>query len=127
MKRGIACVVALTEIAVAPIRGLAADRVKDGAPFGAALAAIDGAKMLKDIDVLASDDFEGRSPGTHGEAVCYEQSHLVFQIRLEPLNRLIVHAGRSPVRLYPFVRFPNPSFGNTPRLCFIQKTPPVAG
>jgi hypothetical protein len=75
MKRGIACVVALTEIAVAPIRGLAADRVKDGAPFGAALAAIDGAKMLKDIDVLASDDFEGRSPGTHGEAVCYEQSH----------------------------------------------------
>jgi hypothetical protein len=64
----------------------------------------------------------------------WRRVQIVFQIRLELLNRLlellnrlIVHAGRSPVRFYPFVCFPNPSLGNTPRLRLIQKTPPVAG
>src|ERR1039457_4572483 len=55
-----------------------------------------------------------------------ELVEIVFQIPVKLLDRLIVHTGSSPVRLYPFIRFPNPSFGNTPRLCFIQKAPPVS-
>ena len=42
----------------------------DGAPadpLAPALAAIRAPDLLKDIQVLSSDDFEGRSPGTHGE------------------------------------------------------------
>src|ERR1039457_6644688 len=50
-----------------------------------------------------------------------ELVEIVFQIPVKFLDRLIVNTGCSPVRLYPFIRFPNPSFGNTPRLCFIQK------
>src|SRR5579859_1585648 len=56
-----------------------------------------------------------------------ELVQIIFQICLELLDRLLVHAGRSPVRLYPFIRFPNQPLGNTPRLCFTQKTPPVSG
>ncbi len=47
--------------------GLAADEEPHTAALNASLAAISQADIRKDIDVLASDDFEGRSPGTHGE------------------------------------------------------------
>ena len=35
----------------------------------ASLKAIDGRNLLKHIKVLASDEFEGRSPGTKGETL----------------------------------------------------------
>ena len=35
----------------------------------ASLKAIDGGNLLKHIEVLASDEFEGRSPGTRGETL----------------------------------------------------------
>ena len=53
------------------------------------------------------------------EIVC----HFPFKL----LNRLIVNSGCSPVRLYPLVRIPNKKLWNAPRLCFIQRAPPVAG
>ncbi len=37
--------------------------------LAAALQAIDGAQMLRQIETLASDDFEGRSAGSHGEQI----------------------------------------------------------
>src|SRR5215469_15863441 len=52
---------------------------------------------------------------------------IVLQIGLKLFDRLIVHAGSPSVCLYPFVRFPNEPLGNTPRLRFVQKIPPVAG
>src|SRR6267378_5709060 len=41
------------------------------------LKAIDGTNLLKHIEVLASDEFEGRSPGTRGETltVAYIKQH----------------------------------------------------
>ncbi len=39
------------------------------APQDAALSTISGASMLKQITRLASDEFEGRGPATHGETV----------------------------------------------------------
>src|SRR6516225_5132162 len=56
-----------------------------------------------------------------------ELVEIVFQISLKLLNRLIIDTSCSPVRFHPFVRIPNPSFGNTPRLRLIQKDPPVSG
>src|SRR2546428_8411490 len=45
--------------------------------FAASLKAIDGRNLLKHIKVLASDEFEGRSPGTKGETltVAYIKQH----------------------------------------------------
>jgi Zn-dependent M28 family amino/carboxypeptidase len=39
------------------------------APLRGAVATIDARDFLHQIEVLSSDDFEGRSPGTHGEAM----------------------------------------------------------
>src|SRR6266705_2417020 len=46
-------------------------------PVAASLKAIDGRNLLKHIEVLASDEFEGRSPGTKGETltVAYIKQH----------------------------------------------------
>jgi Zn-dependent M28 family amino/carboxypeptidase len=50
--------------------GLPPANVADGQPnILPALRAVDAGEFLKHIDTLASDDFEGRSVGTHGEAV----------------------------------------------------------
>ncbi|NYE64095.1 Zn-dependent M28 family amino/carboxypeptidase [Duganella sp. 1224] len=53
----------------------------------AALPKIDGAALLEQITTLASDDFEGRAPGTHGEdmTIAYLQQQFK-QLGLEPGN-----------------------------------------
>jgi Zn-dependent M28 family amino/carboxypeptidase len=47
--------------------------------LSAALAAIDGGDILVHIKVLASDDFEGRAPGTRGETLTVD--YLVAQFK----------------------------------------------
>jgi hypothetical protein len=64
MKHHSAWIAALAAILIVPALGFAADRGKTTAP-NTSLAAIEQADIRRDIDVLASDDFEGRSPGTH--------------------------------------------------------------
>jgi len=67
MKLHSALIAASAAMLLAPIFGLAADKSPYTAALNASLAAVSQADIRKDIDVLASDDFEGRSPGTHGE------------------------------------------------------------
>lgn len=67
MKLYSALIAAFAAVLIAPTFGLAADEKPHTAALNASLAAISQADIRKDIDVLASDDFEGRSPGTHGE------------------------------------------------------------
>ncbi|MFS2005416.1 M20/M25/M40 family metallo-hydrolase [Duganella sp. CT11-25] len=53
----------------------------------AALQKIDGATLLDQITTLASDEFEGRAPGTHGEAVTIDYLQQQFKkLGLEPGN-----------------------------------------
>jgi Zn-dependent M28 family amino/carboxypeptidase len=53
----------------------------------AALRKIDGASLLEQVTTLASDEFEGRAPGTHGEAVTIEYLQRQFKkLGLEPGN-----------------------------------------
>lgn len=53
----------------------------------AALQKIDGASLLEQITALASDEFEGRAPGTHGEAVTIDYLQQQFKkLGLEPGN-----------------------------------------
>ncbi len=55
--------------------------------LSAALASIDGADILARIKVLASDDFEGRAPGTRGETLTVD--YLIAQFKalgLKPGN-----------------------------------------
>ncbi|MCX7170762.1 MAG: M20/M25/M40 family metallo-hydrolase [Proteobacteria bacterium] len=55
--------------------------------LAAALQAINGPQMLQQIETLASDDFEGRSAGTHGEAVTVDYLIGEFKrIGLKPGN-----------------------------------------
>jgi Zn-dependent M28 family amino/carboxypeptidase len=67
MKLHNVLIAAFAAVLTAPTFGLAADEKPHTAAMNASLAAISQADIRKDIDVLASDDFEGRSPGTHGE------------------------------------------------------------
>jgi Zn-dependent M28 family amino/carboxypeptidase len=56
-------------------------------PVEAALQKIDGATWLEHVTTLASDEFEGRAPGTHGETVTVD--YLLQQFKrmgLEPGN-----------------------------------------
>jgi len=75
----------------APV-GLAADYGGLGPTLGGAgptsgIAAIDTHRFLHDITVLSSDDFEGRSPGTRGEALSIDYVERQFrQIGLAPGN-----------------------------------------
>jgi Zn-dependent M28 family amino/carboxypeptidase len=58
-----------------------------GSPLDAAVAAIDAGDFLHQIEVLSSDDFEGRAPGTHGEALTVSYLQQQFRaIGLEPGN-----------------------------------------
>jgi len=69
--------------------------------LSAALHAIDGAEMLQHIKVLASDDFEGRSPGTNGETLTVE--YLVRQFKklgLKPGNQDGSYTQTVPVVAY---------------------------
>ncbi|TFW24877.1 M20/M25/M40 family metallo-hydrolase [Duganella callida] len=56
-----------------------------GAPLAPALRQIDGAALVEQIATLASDEFEGRAPGTQGEAhtIAYLREQFK-QIGLEP-------------------------------------------
>jgi len=67
MKLRSALIAAFAAVLTAPASGLAADEKPHTAALNASLAAINQADIRKDIDVLASDEFEGRSPGTRGE------------------------------------------------------------
>jgi Zn-dependent M28 family amino/carboxypeptidase len=56
-------------------------------PLGTSMAGIDAGRMLRHIETLAGDDFEGRSPGTTGERRTVD--YLVTQFRqlgLQPGN-----------------------------------------
>ncbi|HTW36971.1 MAG TPA: M28 family peptidase [Steroidobacteraceae bacterium] len=60
-------------------------RRESTAPPHRALAAIDGRDFLHHIEILSSDGFEGRSPGTHGEAVTVDYLERQFRaIGLRP-------------------------------------------
>jgi len=53
----------------------------------AALRQIDGASLLEQVTTLASDEFEGRAPGTHGETVTIEYLQQQFKkLGLAPGN-----------------------------------------
>ena len=53
----------------------------------AALRQIDGASLLEQVTMLASDEFEGRAPGTHGETVTIEYLQQQFKkLGLAPGN-----------------------------------------
>jgi Zn-dependent M28 family amino/carboxypeptidase len=67
MKVHSAWIATLAAALIAPTLGFAADRGPHTTAPSASMSAIHQADMQKDIDNLASDDFEGRSPGTHGE------------------------------------------------------------
>src|SRR5579871_1074788 len=65
-------VIAVVSVASAAIAWCARSASVEGAsssPIQAAVAAIDQRDFLHHIEVLSSDDFEGRAPGTHGEAL----------------------------------------------------------
>lgn len=60
---------------------------KAGKPAEAATPRIDGERLLEHITTLASDEFEGRAPGTHGETVTIEYLQQQFKkMGLEPGN-----------------------------------------
>jgi cytidyltransferase-like protein len=52
---------------------------------------------------------------------------IVCQVPFKLFDRQIVESGCTPVRLYPFISIPSIRLRNAPRLCFIQRAPPVAG
>jgi hypothetical protein len=62
-------------------------------PAGArAAAAIDGSEMLRHIEVLASDEYEGRAPASRGEELTV--GYLIEKFRdmgLKPGDRLDVY------------------------------------
>lgn len=64
-----------------PVAGRPAGSHTASAPAGAALPApkIDGVALLKHIQALASDEFEGRAPGTKGETVTLAYLHDAFK------------------------------------------------
>src|ERR1022692_91804 len=64
---------------------------------------------------------------TAGRHPIPEFVEIVCQVPLKLFNSLIVHSGCTPVRLYPLIGIPNIKLWNAPRLCFIQRAPPVAG
>jgi len=69
--------------------------------LSAALQAIDSADMMQHIKVMASDDFEGRSPGTRGETLTVE--YLVRQFKklgLKPGNQDSSYTQTVPVVAY---------------------------
>src|ERR1035438_9698917 len=55
-----------------------------------------------------------------------ELVEIVCQVPFKLFDRLIVDSGCTPVRLYPLIGIPNQKLWNAPRLCFIQRAPPVA-
>ncbi|OEZ56314.1 M20/M25/M40 family metallo-hydrolase [Duganella sp. HH105] len=60
---------------------------KTGKPAEAAMAGIDGERLLEHITMLASDEFEGRAPGTRGETVTLDYLQQQFKkLGLEPGN-----------------------------------------
>jgi Zn-dependent M28 family amino/carboxypeptidase len=84
VQAGLLMLAALVAVSCTTDGPRAASPRQDLAP---ALAAIDGAGMLAHIKVLASDDFEGRAPGTRGETLTVD--YLVAQFKalgLQPGN-----------------------------------------
>ncbi len=67
--------------------GPAPARDTSAAPLQPALAALDAADFLRHVEVLSSDEFEGRSPGTHGEAMTVAYLEQQFKaLGLQPGN-----------------------------------------
>jgi hypothetical protein len=66
MKRSFVAVVAVVAAVVAA-SCVGSQPQPSGAGVSVAFPAIDGAKVLDHTKTLASDEFEGRAPGTHGE------------------------------------------------------------
>jgi Zn-dependent M28 family amino/carboxypeptidase len=69
------------------LAAVAANQRTPAHPVDAALQKIDAERMLEHITALASDEFEGRAPGTHGETVTIEYLQQQFKkLGLEPGN-----------------------------------------
>ena len=82
MKHIVGCAFALL---LFPSISIAAD--KPATPPKAALEAIDSADLLKHIKVLASDEFEGRAPGSKGEELTVKYITEQFKaVGLKPGN-----------------------------------------
>jgi Zn-dependent M28 family amino/carboxypeptidase len=66
---------------------VAASKAAPANPVDAALKKIDADRVLEYITALASDEFEGRAPGTHGETVTIDYLQQQFKkLGLEPGN-----------------------------------------
>src|SRR5712691_11594175 len=66
--------------------------------ISAALESIDGAEMLRHIQVLASDEFEGRAPGTPGETLTVDYLIKQFKaLQLAPGNPDGTYVQRVPL------------------------------
>ena len=71
----------------------------------AAPAAIDATRILQDIKVLSSDDFEGRGPATAGETKTV--AYLIQQMKaagLQPAGDLMKDGKRAWTQDVPLVR-----------------------
>ena len=83
MKFPLTCALAL--LICSSLAGLGAE--KAATPPKAALEAIDSADLLKHIKVLASDEFEGRAPGSKGEELTVKYLTEQFKaVGLKPGN-----------------------------------------
>ena len=77
--------------------------------ISAALESIDGAEMLRHIQVLASDEFEGRAPGTRGETLTVDYLIKQFEgLHLTPGNPDNTYVQRVP--LVGYTSHPTASF-----------------
>ncbi|GAB2870787.1 M28 family metallopeptidase [Pseudoduganella ginsengisoli] len=96
-------------ITLLPILALAASQASAQAP-AAALKAISEQGLLANIKVLASDDFEGRSPGSEGErkTVAYLEQQF-RQLGLKPGNPDGTYVQKVPMRGLT----PSPAFSYT--------------
>jgi Zn-dependent M28 family amino/carboxypeptidase len=85
--------------------GAAATALVSGAACAAAPVAIDATRILQDIKVLSSDDFEGRGPATEGEKKTI--AYLVQQMKaagLQPAGDLQKSGQRAWTQDVPLVR-----------------------
>ena len=78
---------ALLALSISDVQAAAPRAPTPAQAMEAALRKIDGAALLEQIATLASDEFEGRAPGTHGEAVTIDYLQQQFKkLGLEPGN-----------------------------------------
>ncbi len=86
MKRSLVTML-MVSVALALAACTAGQSPSAGARAAVAMPAIDGARVLEHTKTLASDEFEGRAPGTHGEDLTVAYITEQFQkAGLEPGN-----------------------------------------